>query len=230
MTWPPRPSRLLLSALLMLVLLIPSLAAAGPATPAARQGLAVLDGIARTLRSTRYVHSARVDERKGIYDWDCSLMVTWVLRRTAPLAQRSLWSGRPVARDYYQAIARAPLTGDHRGWTRLAGPADVRPGDLFAWLKPPMFARRNNTGHVGFVVGQPTRHPRHADVWVMRVTDASSFLHDADTRPEGGGHGTGTMAFRFDAKGKGIAYGWYGAPQPLDTYVPTTIVFGRVHR
>jgi len=39
-----------------------------------------------------------------------------------------------------------------------------------------------------------------------------------------------SAAYLLDEAGVPIAYGWYGAGQPPETFVPTTIAFGRVHR
>ncbi len=108
----------------------------------------------------------------------------------------------------------------------------VAPGDVFAWLKPPMFKARANTGHVGFVVGKPWRHPRHAGVWLLRIADSTRELHGNDSRPMGGegGFGTATIAFLVNSAGSPVAYGWYGELQDPATYVPTQIAFGRVFR
>jgi hypothetical protein len=93
-----------------------------------------------------------------------------------------------------------------------------------------MFRDRNNTGHVGFVVTTPRPSPDFEGVWLMGVADATRMIHGEDSRSEGGdgGYGTGVIAFLFDATGAPIAYGWYGKTQDPNTFVPTTIVFGRV--
>jgi hypothetical protein len=113
---------------------------------------------------------------------------------------------------------------------RVEGPGDICPGDVFAWLKPPFWKKRKNTGHVGFVMSTPRPHPLHEGVWLMRIADATRYLHEDDTRDEEGegGFGLGTIAFLFDGDGTAIAYGWYGSAQPPETFVPTGIVFGRV--
>ncbi|MBN1772340.1 MAG: hypothetical protein JXB32_13810 [Deltaproteobacteria bacterium] len=201
-----------------------------PQTDAAREVVELLRAIEQNLVETRYQHRIVVSERRGKYFWDCSGMVAWVLERAAPCAREALPDDQPLARDFYDRIADSPTDEPHRGWLRLAGPARVAPGDLFAWRKPDFWAERPNTGHVGFVLSTPQPHPDHADVWVMRVADATKMLHEDDSRPPDGegGFGTATMAFRFDETGTPVAYGWYGAGQPPDTFVPTTIAFGRV--
>lgn len=203
-----------------------------PATAAARKVMKTLLRVKQRMRDTKYQHWISVNERKGKYFWDCSLMVTWVLRRAAPRARRALPRRRALAKDFYRIIARSPTHRPRRGWLRLSGPAQIRPGDLFAWLKPPFWRKRKNTGHVGFILGAPRPHPRHANVWLFRIADATRYLHEKDTRPGTGrgGFGLGTVAFLFGSNGTALAYGWYGSRQNPRTFVPTRIVFGRVVR
>jgi hypothetical protein len=207
-----------------------------PAPPPAGRSAAVATAIStieRGLTATKYQHRPKIDAAKGVYLWDCSIMAAWVLNRTAPEARRALAMDKPLARDFYRTIERAPTDRPQRGWQRVADPAAVLPGDLFAWLKPKVFKERHNTGHVGFVVGKPWRHPKYGGaVWLMRVADATTELHGDDSRPVGGegGFGTATISFSVDAGGVPNAYGWYGEAQDPATFVHTTILFGRVFR
>jgi hypothetical protein len=210
-------------------------AAASASAPPAPRSTAVanaLTGIEHGLTATKYQHRIAVDARNGIYRWDCSIMAAWILERTAPAARRALGADKPLARDFYRTIERARTDRPDRGWQRLTDVAAVAPGDLFAWLKPEMFKQRANTGHVGFAIGKPWRHPRFAGVWLLRIADATTELHGDDSRPPGGegGFGTATIAFLVDARGAPRAYGWYGEAQDPATFVPTQIVLGRVFR
>lgn len=219
----------------LLVFSATSLALASPPETGQGRGAAVaaaLADIEHGLTATRYQHQAKIDARKGVYLWDCSIMVAWVLTRTAPEARRTLATDKPLARDFYRVIDGAPTDRPRRGWQRLADPAALVPGDVFAWLKPELFKARHNTGHVGFVVGKPWRDPKHAGIWLMRIADATTELHGADSRAPGGegGFGTATIAFAVDANGDAVAYGWYGEGQDPQTFVQTRIVFGRVFR
>jgi hypothetical protein len=191
-----------------------------------------LSGIEHGLTSTKYQHRIAVDTRKGIYRWDCSIMAAWILERTAPAARRAIGVDKPLARDFHRTIARARTDRPGGGWQRLTDVASAAPGDVFAWLKPDMFKERANTGHVGFVIGKPWRHPRFPDIWLVRIADATTELHGDDSRPPGGegGFGTATIAFLVGAAGAPRAYGWYGEAQDPATYVPTDIVLGRVFR
>jgi hypothetical protein len=200
-----------------------------PSEPAARTGRRILETLASvraSLRETRYEHVTRVQARHGIYLWDCSGMVAWVLKRAAPRALAALGDGRPVARDFYRAIARAPLGHARRGWQRLAAISEARPGDVIAWLRPQGWSSPS-TGHVAFVLEQPSAVPGHPDTWAVRIADATSFGHQDDSRARGsGGYGEGTLLVLTGPDGQAIAYGWYGTQS--DAVLLTPILFGRL--
>ncbi len=200
-----------------------------PASRTSERVLGVLDRVRTRLRSTRYQHVTRVREAQGLYAWDCSGMAAWILARSAPGALRAIGRERPVARDFHRVIERAPTDRSRAGWRRLAHIADARPGDVFAWLRPPDWPRRN-TGHVGFVLEPPERALRYRDAWLVRIADATSVPHQSDTRayPGPGGFGSGTILFVTDGQGQPIAYGWHGLNSRR--VVPTRIVFGRPTR
>lgn len=190
----------------------------------------IIMAIEQGLKYTEYSHRPRIDVKNGIYVWDCSIMATWIINQVSPRARKALAKEKPLARDFYQTIKTADTLFPRNGWLRITKPSAIAPGDVFAWLKPEMFRERPNTGHVGFVIGKPRPHPSYTSVWVMRIADATRELHENDSRPVGGegGFGTATIAVKFDDQGAPVAYGWYGASQDTATYVPTSIVFGRV--
>jgi hypothetical protein len=191
-----------------------------------------LGHIAENLRQSKYNHATVVDEKSGRYEFDCSGFVTWVLRRAAPGAHASLLarSPRPVARDYYWELNRAPTERSPRGVRKVTRVSDALAGDIVAWLKP-AHVRSANTGHVAFLLEQPRPVPEAPGAYVVRVADASSYHHDDDDRYESGrtGFGTGTILLVSDeATGAPRAYGWYGL---RSRYVmETPIALGRVTR
>lgn len=199
---------------------------APPPSGAPARVLSVLGEIRTTLRVTRYQHPTVIRPRSGVYLWDCSGMAAWVLRRAAPASRRALASPRPVARDFFHAIDRAPVGGVRGGWTKLAGLADARPGDVFAWLRPPDWPRRN-TGHVGFLLAAPAPVPEWPGAWALRIADATSIPHQNDTRPwpGDGGYGEGTIVFFADPEGRPTHYGWHGTR--AGATAETRIVLGR---
>ena len=186
------------------------------------------------LRSTRYVHATRIDERAGRYDFDCSAMASFVLARSAPRAHAAVLRrngrGRPVARDFHDVIAAAPVDVPRDGWLRLTRVQDLRPGDIIAWRRPPTVASRN-TGHVAFVQEAPRRLDREGRRYLVRIVDSTSIPHGDDTRPRvhPSGFGYGNLTLFVETAGADpTAYGWYG----LDTRVDfrTHIALGRAVR
>ena len=200
-----------------------------PATRAARKVLELQASIRASLTYTAYRHRTRISRSEGVYVWDCSAMVAWFLRKAAPEARKAMSKGRPVARDFHRQIARAPTKRPKRGWQRLRHIEDVRPGDLFAWVRPPDFPSRN-TGHTGFALEPARPVPELPGAYTLRILDATSLPHDEDTRdPEGeGGIGEGTILFFVGESGRGVAYGWFG--RRSRGVIATDIVFGRISR
>ncbi len=172
-----------------------------------------LGRMSETLTSTAYRRQGiRVDERKGIYDFDCSGMVDWILQKSAPLARSSSAAGldhRPLASDFYRRIARAPVDRERGGWKQVARLEDASPGDVIAWIKPPIIPSPN-TGHVAVIVLDPVRLPGRDDAFLLRVADSTSLLHQDDTRAGRNGFGLGTILVLTDASGAPTRYGWVG--------------------
>lgn len=196
--------------------------------------LDVLSQIESSLTFSRYTPYTRVDAKAGIYEWDCSAMAAWVLRRATPAAwhgvkQRSP-TGRIVARDFVRQIASVRVDRPAWAWERVGRVADMRPGDVVAWLKPNGWVS-NVTGHVGFVMTAPEPSQRIAHGYLIRFADASRYQHQDDTRSEADrdGYGVGTILLIGDPEtGSPIAYGWYG--DDSSWIKETQIVIGRPRR
>ncbi|MEZ4233479.1 MAG: hypothetical protein R3B89_30155 [Polyangiaceae bacterium] len=172
-----------------------------------------LGRIDETLRDAVYTHGFRVDPKRGIYHFDCSGMVHYVLGKASPLAReasRQGLAGRPLARDYYHVIARSPTQASRAGWRKIERVVDVQPGDIVAWLKPKVLRKSTNTGHVAFAVLPPVAVPDSPGAFLLRVADASSLRHDDDTREQRDGFGMGTILLVTDAEGHPVEYGWVG--------------------
>jgi hypothetical protein len=174
--------------------------------------MSVVGRISETMTATGYSRGMRVDERRGIYEFDCSGMVDWILQKSAPIARSSSSAGlehRPLAVDFYRRIARAPFDGERGGWRQVARLEDARPGDVIAWIKPPIIPSPN-TGHVAVIVLDPVRVPGHDDAFLVRVADSTSLLHQDDTRVGRNGFGLGTILVLTDDAGAPARYGWVG--------------------
>ncbi len=186
----------------------------------------VLQELRAEVRDTRYQARTEVRPRDGYYAWDCSGMAAWLMRRTAPRALRAVGGSRPVARDFFHAIERAPADRPRRGWRRIPHVSQIAPGDVFAWLRSPASVSKV-TGHVGFIVGFPREVPAWPGVYAVRIVDATGLPHQDDTRPMDslGGFGFGTMVFVTDDTGEVIAYGWFGTES--GGFMPARVIFGR---
>ncbi len=174
----------------------------------------ILGRIAKNPTQTEYWRGgARVDERRGTYAFDCSGMVEWVLHKAAPTAAYASAQSlgrRPLAIDFYHWIASVSPERDRHGWRRVTRVEDAEPGDVIAWIKPPIVPSPN-TGHVAFVVFKPARVPGRDDAFVVRIADSSSLLHEDDTRIDRNGFGLGTVLVLADgATGAPTGYGWVG--------------------
>jgi len=197
--------------------------------------LAQVARIAGNLRESRYNHATVVSEREGRYEFDCSGFVTWVLRRAAPGAYGSILArsknARPLARDYYWELARAPA-GERtpRGVRRIARVDEAQAGDIVAWLKPAIL-KSPHTGHVGFLLEAPRPVPDVPGGYLVRIVDASSYQHQDDDRFESGrtGFGSGTILLVADPEtGAPMAYGWFGLHSRY--VLDTSIALGRATR
>lgn len=199
-----------------------------PATRASEKLLELLETIEDTRTDTLYSHRTKVRRKQGIYHFDCSGMVNWMLERVSPKAYETLDRERPVAASYVRVIQKAPTTRSRGGWQRIANIEDVEPGDVFAWRRPPDWPKGGNTGHVGVVIAKPAAISHLANAYVVRVVDSTRWQHEDDTRGEDEtGFGMGTLLFVTDGDGHPIGYGWFGSQS--GGYYETDVVFGRVH-
>lgn len=178
--------------------------------------MAVIRRIEQSLRYSSYSHATRVNEKTGSYEFDCSGFTAWVLRRSAPRAYAALlqWSPskRPVARDFYFWAASGKPNGKGRAWINVGRVQDAQPGDVIAWIRPAE-VRSPHTGHVAFIVEPPQLLEGSSDAYLVRIADASSYQHEADSRAETGdtGFGYGTILVMADPEsGAPVAYGWFG--------------------
>lgn len=211
------------------------------ATPAGARAAAgpdrvvqVLLDIEASLTASRYSPITRVNARAGTYEFDCSGMASWVLRRAAPGAFQQVLrrspTGRLVARDFVRQIASVAPEKPSWGWARVARIEDARPGDVIAWLKPQGW-RSNVTGHVGFVMEAPRLSGRIPGGYLVRFADASRYQHEDDSRAATGrdGFGMGTiLLLGHPETGAPLAYGWFGDQSGWIS--ETQIVIGRPRR
>jgi hypothetical protein len=203
-----------------------------PANPTSAAVMQTFDDMQARIVSTRFRHETDIDETRGIYDFDSSGMVGWVLRHAAPAAYSSIGSVRPVAEDFTRTIHGAPSDGEAGGWQRLARPSELRPGDVIAWTTPQSHREDGLTGHVAIVVGMPVRVPGLDEAWSVRIADSTNEFHQFDSRfmafDLDGGVGCGTITLAVAEDGHPFAYGWQGPWSPM--FHRNDVELGRVTR
>jgi hypothetical protein len=210
-----------------------SLAPAGwdPGTPATRASQRLLElaqHIDATRTDTAYSHSTKVRRKDGIYHFDCSGMINWMLERVDERALAAIGRDRPVASSYVRTIQKAPTTRARDGWQRIADIEHVEPGDLFAWRRPEDWPKGGNTGHIGIVIARPAKVPHIEGAYLVRVIDSTRWQHQDDTRADDEtGFGMGTILFMTDADRAPIGYAWHGIDS--SGFYRTDVVFGRIH-
>lgn len=202
------------------------------ATDAGAAMITTLEDMESRIRSTQFRHTTEVNEELGLYDFDSSGLVGWVLARAAPIAFAALARERPVAEDFARVIHEAPEDADTEGWRRLTHPSALRPGDVIAWSTPRDHRTDGLTGHAAIVVGMPVRVPGMDEAWSVRIADSTNVFHQWDSRmialDMDGGVGRGTIALAVAEDGHAYAYGWQGPWSPM--FLRTDVELGRVTR
>jgi hypothetical protein len=148
---------------------------------------------------------------------DCSGFMNALLAQAFGIgaADFKAWLGapRPLAKDYYAAIATP------RGFVPVKNIANVQPGDIIA-IRYLNSAPGDNTGHLLLVAAAPQRRTPARPVvntteqWDVAIIDSSETGHGKDdTRrlPDGSFHdglGRGVMRLYTDGAGALAGYTW----------------------
>lgn len=203
----------------------------GPVVVSANPLLSEADRELSRVRATSYEHHTHVDEAAGAYAYDCSGFLGYALSRAAPdafAAVRATATRRPRSKEYVTFLMAIPAGARAGRWQRVGRAADLQPGDVVTWLKPPG-SRSKNTGHTMIVHGAPSPEPGNAGAWVVPVVDSTGRPHgagDARGAAHATGLGQGEIVLVTDGAGAPVAYRWSrgrGLPEKA-----TTIALGRV--
>ena len=180
----------------------PALLADGAIDWTANPLMRTLGKVAETMVSSEYAHRMKVDERRGIYNFDCSNMVDWALHKATPRAATALVNKagrRPLARDFHDYIDSIAADDGAHAWRHVTRVADMEPGDVIAWIKPRII-QSPYTGHVAVAVLKPVSAPE-PNTYLVRIADSTSLLHQDDTREGRSGFGLGTIVLVTDDRG-----------------------------
>ena len=185
----------------------------------------------RNIRTTEYVHPPYTDDdATGTYKFDCLGFVDHVLMGTDMASYREI--GKNVNPSIGSYAAYFNQLDEKRpnalGWTKVARPADLKPGDICLWLKPSTL----DTGHMWIVAGIPVLNPKRPDEVMVRIFD-SSVAHSDDSRTSSTfktGLGSGILGYMVDGGGNPVGLYWEGGVSTSAGEKDTTLVCGRLNR
>ncbi len=180
------------------------------------------------MKSTEYVHPPyTVDDALGIYKFDCLGFVDHVLMNADPAVYKEIGRGANPTIESYAGYFNKLDTKipDTAGWTKVAHPVDLQPGDICLWLKPTTL----DTGHMWIIAGTPEVNPKRGDEVLVRIFDAS-VAHSDDSRTGSEyktGLGSGILGMMKGGDGNPIGLYWEGGVSTAAGEKDTTIVCGR---
>ncbi|MFA4860572.1 hypothetical protein [Methanoregula sp.] len=182
------------------------------------------------MKSTEYVHTTYVNESKGIYRFDCLGFVDYVLQQGAPEAFKSAGHGyeRPELAVYGRYFRNLGPTPNPEGWSRVARPVDLKPGDICLWQK----ITPDSVGHMWIIAGTPYVNPARTDEVLVRIFD-SDGVHADDSRAAKSykyGLGSGILGMLVDAGGNPVGLNWQGGNMSSPGTMDPTIVCARYNK
>lgn len=172
-----------------------------------------IEKVFTNLKDTNYQSKTVVDHANGVFQCNCSGLISHILRHHFPESYLTVrgdnapWKIRPLAVTFYETfMAAGRKEGAKPGWEKVPKLMDVKPGDIIAWRKL-ILKQGLNTGHVCMIAGYPTLE---ADGRVkVRIVDSTSGRHANDSRPDGvTGVGSGDMWFAINEEGEPVGY-WF---------------------
>ncbi|MDD1691379.1 MAG: hypothetical protein LUQ66_12065 [Methanoregula sp.] len=186
----------------------------------------------RNIKSTEYIHPPYMDDdAAGVYKFDCLGFVDHVLMNATPDSYRKIGRGVNPSIESYATYFHTLDTAvpDSLGWTRVARPADLKPGDICLWLRPSTL----DTGHMWIIAGIPSVNPKRTDEVLVRIFDSTGTGHGDDSRTGAAfrtGLGSGILGYMVDRDGQPVGLYWEGAASTGAGEKDTTIVCGRLNR
>jgi len=118
-------------------------------------------------------------------------------------------SVRPLAGDIEHYL-HGGLQHSLEGWTAIRSVAELRPGDVIAWLATED-SNTGDTGHTMVVFATPTADPSRPGEWLVLVADSTLSPHAEDSRRRGDtGLGTGTIGLLANGPGLPTGFYWQG--------------------
>ena len=206
-----------------------SVVADSNATPGRLRLLDAAEHVLSVMKSSKYQHVTQVDELNGVYNFDCSGFVDYLLQQTLPDALAVIKYhpnrlNRPYHQDYYHFFASSGLIDNSGGWHTVQGPSNLLPGDVIAWLRPD---GSKGTGHVMIVKSSPIVVSNQSNELDVQIIDSTRSHHAFDTRVNGAnGVGTGTISLVMNTTGSPVGFRWRDGQSTRTEY--TRIAFGEL--
>ncbi|MGA2784465.1 MAG: hypothetical protein ABSF09_07190 [Candidatus Bathyarchaeia archaeon] len=200
------------------------------ATPDRLRLLDAAEHVLSVMKVSRYQHATQVDETNGIYNFDCSGFVDYLLQQTLPDALAVIKYhpnrlNRPYHQDYYHFFASRGLIDNSGEWHTVRDPSNLLPGDVIAWLRPS--DNHNGTGHVMIVRSNPTVDSKRSNEISVQIIDSTRSHHAFDSRVNGAnGVGTGTISLVMNTNGNLVGFRWRDGQSTRIEY--TRIAFGEL--
>jgi hypothetical protein len=201
------------------------------ATPGRLRLLDAAEHVLSVMKLSRYQHVTQVDEANGIYNFDCSGFVDYLLQKTLPDALAVIKYhpnrlNRPYHQDYYHFFASSGLIDNSGEWRTVQDPSNLLPGDVIAWLKPNE-SNYSGTGHVMIVKSNPTVDSKQSNEINVQIIDSTRSHHAFDSRVNGAnGVGTGTISLVLNTTGSSVGFRWSDGQSTRTEY--TRIAFGEL--
>ena len=120
------------------------------------------ESILNTMRATSYQHSTQISVEQGIFNFDCSGFIDYIVEKTDTNAYAEIQSfvksssfkpesSRPLAQHFvlfFDALIGGVVSS--QSWTSIETLSQAKPGDILAWTTPDG-TDTNNTGHAMLV-------------------------------------------------------------------------------
>lgn len=181
----------------------------------------------KNLTYSRYEHKTIIDESKGTYVLDCSVLVGHLVQKISPLAYDALpmdaHHKRPRAKNFYDFFISLK-EASHPHWRRIASINALEKGDIIVWKYDQSLGKKD-TGHIVMVYEKPIKESDGR--YKIVVLDSSKGTHANDSRAgqKEGGIGIGTMWFQVDKDEIPIGLYWSDRSAKMSHYV---IAMGRL--
>jgi hypothetical protein len=219
----------------VMMLTAAALAAAPVQPPRLKAAFAIVDSIDADKNSYSYDNpyvNWKGTTENDAYEvhCDCSFFIDALEAHADGLTvddlQKLTGTKHPHARQWYEAVAKAPADGPLVKIDKLA---DAKPGDFLVTAYPPDEGKRD-TGHIMLLAETPVKRTASEPVidgttqWDVPVIDSSKSHHGKDdTRVHADGttgSGVGKGIFRLYTKADGTVAGYAWSDSVKSVYVP----------